>query len=881
MPLPLPLPHLDTSVEAAIISKEVAKSRRIGTVMQLFSTIRASHGSNHFVLSALWLALVSFTGCKLLEGNSTGEGGTGGTLSAEVGGAGTSGGAGASGGTTTPSALQETILFKMESIQGVSVNPPEPTLFTLTSAAYITRAWTYHYGATIGTKSPTVAFKDTTTGKLYGPWAQVGFKSFNSAAGASKTDPANVPGPPDNYWIGYPEQSVPAGTYQVIDSDPATWAHTADQGTRGLTWVYGWYGSGTAANAKTVTVNPSSSNQAVTLDQVTVTVPAGLLPSAATLSVAPSATAATLPPPNVASQILGAFDIGLGNSGIFDQELTLEFAYNPATLDPSVPEGENLWVSSWDATRSLWSLQPVTVDTTRHTVSVRTKHLSTWIYWKLQGYKYVAATTGYSPFEVYYHPAHAQPRTGMPASYTMTELANDVLAAMTTARQAYKDAGFTVPNYQVKVIITDAGDSNMDPYTGNLFLDRKELTTLETLRHDSGHELFHVVQNQYFNIWGMDNRRWWIEGTPDYASSVVAWAGQTAQTPLDATYFDESLTVYDNVHSYQNCQFIHYLVSRCQMNFKAMWDAVATNSVLGDSGLAALRTHVSSVTGKTFEQVWTDFVGYSLYDSSQPMQTLATTSFKVTDSATTGSRSVSVPSYAAKVVHVGVALPASGATTRHIVLSAAGLVSGATVELWQLSGTDRTTGKLKNVLVDSTSTAAFDLTATDGLQAVVINTGSAAQQVTVTANSATAPVTGGNFTMSLALDWGTNNCTKQQTVGQYRLVRNIPIVVDSTGKFSINFPTPYGYDNWQIDATGTYIGGKLSFSSGKWAGDVYSSSGSRMIANDSGTFSSNADGTITATYTNVMTAAEATYLSYPQPDTCSGLATVTASMSSG
>ena len=135
---------------------------------------------------------------------------------------------------------QETILFKMESVQGVSFNPPVTTIFTLPTASYITRVMTYHYGATIGSKSPTVAFKDTTTGAIYGPWLQVGYKSFNGTAGATRSDPGNVAGPPDNYWLAYPAQIVPAGTYQVVDSDPTTWAYTADLGNRGCAWVYGW-----------------------------------------------------------------------------------------------------------------------------------------------------------------------------------------------------------------------------------------------------------------------------------------------------------------------------------------------------------------------------------------------------------------------------------------------------------------------------------------------------------------------------------------------------------------------------------------------------------------------------------------------------------------
>jgi hypothetical protein len=40
------------------------------------------------------------------------------------------------------------------------------------------------------------------------------------------------------YWTVYLNVTLPAGTYTVIDSDPATWSHNAESSNRGntVTW---------------------------------------------------------------------------------------------------------------------------------------------------------------------------------------------------------------------------------------------------------------------------------------------------------------------------------------------------------------------------------------------------------------------------------------------------------------------------------------------------------------------------------------------------------------------------------------------------------------------------------------------------------------------
>jgi hypothetical protein len=151
-----------------------------------------------------------------------------------------SAGSQAAGGSFSANQSPEKNLLKMESVQVVSYNPPQVTTFELDRAYTITRIWTYHRASTIGNRRATIALKEIRTGGTFGPWPVVGYRTFNGTLGATQNDPGNIPGPPDDYWMAYPGVLIPPGTYQVIDSDPSTWAYTADLADRGVCWVYGY-----------------------------------------------------------------------------------------------------------------------------------------------------------------------------------------------------------------------------------------------------------------------------------------------------------------------------------------------------------------------------------------------------------------------------------------------------------------------------------------------------------------------------------------------------------------------------------------------------------------------------------------------------------------
>ncbi len=110
-------------------------------------------------------------------------------------------------------------LFKNENGAAVSNNPTGGNpQFTTTKLYTIDRILTYHWNTGQG-KSPGQIWLVNAAGQNYGPW---------TAAVQSKF-----------YWVVEPKVVVPANTYTIHDSDPATWSHNGRSKNQGFAQVYG------------------------------------------------------------------------------------------------------------------------------------------------------------------------------------------------------------------------------------------------------------------------------------------------------------------------------------------------------------------------------------------------------------------------------------------------------------------------------------------------------------------------------------------------------------------------------------------------------------------------------------------------------------------
>lgn len=119
-----------------------------------------------------------------------------------------------------------TVIFDNWNKGAVDNSPSCAPSFTLSEPHMITYIDTYHWNYGSGTNAGgTVILRDH-DGKEYGPW-QVETKSGQG-------------GVPNAWWIAYPNEVIPAGTYGVVDSEQSTWSQNPESGGCGFSKVEGY-----------------------------------------------------------------------------------------------------------------------------------------------------------------------------------------------------------------------------------------------------------------------------------------------------------------------------------------------------------------------------------------------------------------------------------------------------------------------------------------------------------------------------------------------------------------------------------------------------------------------------------------------------------------
>lgn len=117
----------------------------------------------------------------------------------------------------------EGLVFDNSTAVPVESVPLKPTTFTLGDSRRITRIQTFHWNAGRGAAPGSIALQGRDKA-LLGPWKAMGVPDEQGVANA--------------YWEITPEIVLEAGTYTVLDSDPATWGRNPEQGNVGIVRVY-------------------------------------------------------------------------------------------------------------------------------------------------------------------------------------------------------------------------------------------------------------------------------------------------------------------------------------------------------------------------------------------------------------------------------------------------------------------------------------------------------------------------------------------------------------------------------------------------------------------------------------------------------------------
>ena len=192
--------------------------------------------------------------------------------------------------TPAPPTGLSTLLFDNFNAAGVVQNPngpTNPTTFTLPSTSVITQMATYHWNGGAGATPGTIALQLQFPGgfiPIFGPFPTVGVTGQNNVANAAWATSPN------------PNVIVPAGTYTVVDSGPATWSYNSGSNNAGFTRVWGFAVQVSALSFVTQPTNATASRSISPAVQVKATDSSGaVLPFIAiTISIGSNSSGGTL-----------------------------------------------------------------------------------------------------------------------------------------------------------------------------------------------------------------------------------------------------------------------------------------------------------------------------------------------------------------------------------------------------------------------------------------------------------------------------------------------------------------------------------------------------------------------------------------------------------
>ncbi len=316
-------------------------------------------------------------------------------------------------------------------------------------------------------------------------------------------------------------------------------------------------------------------------------------------------------------QTMGTYDITAGSTKTFANYLTLRFKFDPSALQDEYEAADQLVVAYLDKEKNRWVETEFSVDKSNHELVVSTNHLTLWSVFGIGEDIVVTSAPG---FKIYFNQNLNAPKLGpLTGNELIFDFVTHVRNSLWDANAKYKaygGTGFKLPA-MTKVYVDDWGHDKTAEwgwFSKNIEIPIQYDNLLE-LQHDSAHELFHAVQNEYLSFVTMHMNRWWMEATADYAAAAIV--GTNKYPAIDESYLQKSMGTTDSVHEYQSAHFIDHLVRYKNVDFLKLWKY--TTAAWSTDMIATIDGYLQQEMGTSSQECYRDFARYLIFSANSPV----------------------------------------------------------------------------------------------------------------------------------------------------------------------------------------------------------------------------------------------------------------------
>ncbi|MCP5522865.1 MAG: hypothetical protein H7A46_15105 [Verrucomicrobiales bacterium] len=345
--------------------------------------------------------------------------------------------------------------------------------------------------------------------------------------------------------------------------------------------------------------------QTTTLNGVTVTVPAGTFSGAtpvAVLARPPEAAGTVREIPGLETTM--TYEVQVGEQTRFEEPLQLELPYDPERLNPDVAIEDAVTAAYWLPEEGNWVSVASEVDPVQHRLRLATDHLSIWaVRYVASGYRVLKSDLLHA--RVAFNPEDRVFDNVAKQFIPVQDYAQIIADAADGAAEAYRAAGFEIPEEQWFVIVDPATtvEAEWAGRSGDVYIPTN-FEGVDQLRYEIGHELFHAVQNLYYNVYSAGMRKWWHEACATYASyALFLGRSYPLRFPFSAERTDFCnlpLSTVNDRHEYATGEFLAFLFAKSggSLDFKSHFDAME-----GYGLSSTLRRLEDTVRAKTSNQL--------------------------------------------------------------------------------------------------------------------------------------------------------------------------------------------------------------------------------------------------------------------------------------